>query len=271
MSVVGASRWYDRVVAGQYSPESDLILNKYCRAFISEVKRLIPTEFYMGYTKHVSIYEEGRMKAAHTFTCFDGKGTVRDYSASGSSGTSGSLMPFGTAGECFGTNAALWLGNQQAHDSVSSWAIDELGRVMIKRACILAPSRIAVSKTQGITNATIQSAFDDKRLKKKMPLFKKKKPINLADLPQFGRGEFGTYFVVISSLFENANYAPGFGVPSSQVRIQGIMLRAVGQKSEETRGSRLLIPEGSFYMTLQTKAGTLFELPEECAVDWIVL
>lgn len=244
MSVVGATRWYDRVAAGQYNPESDLILNKYCKAFISEVTRLIPTEFYTGYTKHCLIHEDGRMKATHTFTCFDGKGIRRDRSASGSSKTSGSLMPFGIAGECYGTNAALWQGNKQAHDSVSSWTIDQFGRVIIKRACILAPGCVSVSTARSALNPSIPTAFDDKYPMKKMSFFfflKNKKPINLADLPHFRTGaragESGTYVVVLSSLFDNAEFTPGFGVSSSRARIQGIVLRAVEQKSEETRGS----------------------------------
>ncbi|KAL7969985.1 hypothetical protein HDV63DRAFT_376413 [Trichoderma sp. SZMC 28014] len=44
-------------------------------------------------------------------------------------------------------------------------------------------------------------------------------PFNIANLPHFHRGaragESGIYFIIILSLFENATYAPGFGVPSS--------------------------------------------------------
>ncbi|UKZ93075.1 uncharacterized protein TrAFT101_008007 [Trichoderma asperellum] len=118
MSVVGATRWYDRVVAGQYDPESDLILNKYCKEFINEVKRLIPTEFYTSYMKHVSIHEDGRMKAINPFTSFDGEGTARNHSASSSACICGSLMPFGKTGQRYRRSPAPGLSNMQAHNSV---------------------------------------------------------------------------------------------------------------------------------------------------------
>lgn len=173
MSVVGGTRWYDRVVAGQYNPESDLILNKYCKAFISEVKSLIPTEFYTGYMKHVCIHDNGRMKAIHPFTCFDGECTTRDCSASSSSDISGSLMPFGKIGQRYRRNAALGPSNKQAHDSVSSWAIDELGRVIMKRACILAPSCIPVSTARSALNSAVPTTcyFHRPRSKKQATLF----------------------------------------------------------------------------------------------------
>jgi hypothetical protein len=246
MSVVGATRWYERVAAGQYNPESDLILNKYCKAFISEVKGLIPTEFYTGYTKHCLIHNDGRMKAKHPFTCFDGECTTWDCSAPSSIDTSGSLMPFGTTGDCYDSNAALWLGNKQAHDSVSSWTIDGFGRVIITRACILAPSCVTLSTARSALNSTVPTTSIDQSPAKEPPFLTNSKPFNIANLSYFHRGarlgKFEAYFVVISSLFENVKYAPGFGVPSPQARIQGIILRAVRQ----IRGSRQLVSERSF-------------------------
>lgn len=272
MSVVGASRWYDRVVAGQYNPESDLILNKYCRAFISEVKSLIPTDFYTGYMKHVCIHENGRMKAIHPFTCFDGKCTTRDCSALSSSDISGSLMPFGNIGQRYRRNAAPGLSNKQAHNSVSSWLIDKFGRVMIKRACVLVSSRIAVSEAQGTINATITAASNNDI---KVRISFHQRPFNLAHFPnpcnEARAGSFGIYLIVISSLLENAEYDSGFGLPSFQWLSQGIVLRPVEQKREATRGPRSLVAVGTFYTLSNTKAGDQFELPEKWAVDWIVL
>lgn len=275
MSVVGATRWYDRVVAGQYNPESDLVLNKYCKAFIDEVKRLIPTEFYTCYTKHVSIHENGRMKAVHPFTCFDGKRTTQDCSAPSSPDTSGSLVPFGITGQCYRRNAALGLGNKQAHNSVSSWTIDKFGRVMIKRACILASGCITASTTRSALNHNIPVTYEYPSLSNELSIFINNEPFNLTNPPNLYEGaragEFEIYLVVISSLLENAQYAPGFGVPSSHGLIQGIVLRAMEQESETTRGSRPLVSVGTFHAVPQTEAGNRFELPEECSVDWIVL
>lgn len=278
MSVVGATRWYDRVVAGQYDPESDLILNKYCKEFINEVKRLIPTEFYTSYMKHVSIHEDGRMKAINPFTSFDGEGTARDHSASSSACICGSLMPFGKTGQRYRRSPAPGLSNMQAHNSVSSWIIDTLGRVVIKRACMLASRRHAISITRDPLSCNIPNTLTNTNINNfvgKLSIsinHKRSNFTNLPDLYKWARTEeFGVYLVGISSLLEIAEYAPGFGVPSSHGLIRGIVLRDVEQEREETRGSRKLASIGTFHAVPQTKTGDRFELPGECSVDWIVL
>lgn len=281
MSVVGATQWYKRVADGQYNPKSDLILDKYCKEFIDEVKSLIPTEFYTGYIKYVHTNQDGRIKAIRPFTCFDGEGTARDHLASSLPGTSGSLMPFGKPGQYYRRNSALGSSNKQAHDSVSSWTIDKLGRVTIKRACILASGRLIISPstaqdTLNYSTPTTRANATINHHSKQLSVFINSNPFNLTISPNVYKwaraGGLGVYLVVISSLLENAEYAAGFGIASYYTLIQGIVLSDVESEREETRGSQKLVPVGTFYtVPPQTKIDIQFKLPEECPIDWIVL
>ncbi|KAL6904018.1 hypothetical protein GGI43DRAFT_421509 [Trichoderma evansii] len=275
ISVIGATLWYGEVIDGQYDPESDLILGKYSAKFVDELRGLIPTDFYTAYTK--SERSEDFQKEHIPFTSVNGEDIIRKYYGIGSSGVSGSLIPFSKTKHDYDRTAGIGSSNTQAHSSVHSWAVNSLGQITIKRACILASKRFEVPKIQGPIlckfEGFLPTALEDRdeNLERSVPGWQGVQKLMIQPDPQeWARTRpFSVHLVVVSSVQESSL---GFTEPNTFTLIRGIVLRDVERDLEDAQRPRELVSIGSFFtMPKDGVPAKPIDLPEECAVDWFVL
>ncbi|PFH59939.1 hypothetical protein XA68_11678 [Ophiocordyceps unilateralis] len=161
MSALGATQWFDQVRAGTYTPETDLVMNKYPEKFIDEVKRLRPGSLMTTYTKIPASEENDafHVQNADPFKLEDGEmivmlHQVKPFPGRDGNGpsrlASGSLLPFNEQGSWyyfFQPAVPERLSNGQVQACLTTWRIQHSGTTLIQRACIFSSNRLSTLPT----------------------------------------------------------------------------------------------------------------------------
>ncbi|KAL6823498.1 hypothetical protein V8C40DRAFT_280163 [Trichoderma camerunense] len=151
MSAIGVKKWYEkerrRKTTQKRDLETNLILGKYPKSFISEVRERIPGTFFALFAKVPHADAHDRLQITAHESGLNGYPIMKLYEAHPTlprPTLNGSLLPFSEIGHRYyripwSMNRSL---EMKTHISVRSWKISTSGKVTIKQACVLSSSAL---------------------------------------------------------------------------------------------------------------------------------
>ncbi|KAL1639159.1 hypothetical protein SLS58_008246 [Diplodia intermedia] len=242
MSALGSTDWY---IPGEEN-DVNLVLEKYPLAFLEELKRKIPGEFFGTLNR--------------TNNAFDYNSSKKWPERQELNLELGSILPFGSGFGNYFQDARMFHGNGDlaTHPSLSSWVIEHPeGHVRMKRGCILSSPEKALARPEELLGVGLMPqgvhAFED------LDGYKQ-----LDDLHGWVRTRPYDAYLVVTQHCEYDH--PG----GRLVGVHGVLLREVNKGT--------MVKLGTFHMTMygfddseDDNGITDWRLPDEEEVDWMVL